>query len=71
MGRPSAYREGADPRDARFIEQSADFAAAVQGVPKEDLLSQEVRQQRRALTLGDGRRRFAPGARGIGRVAMV
>jgi tetratricopeptide (TPR) repeat protein len=47
----SAYRDGADPRDARFIELGADFAAAIHGMPKEDLLSQEVRQQRRALTL--------------------
>ena len=46
-----AYRDGADPRDARFIEAGADFAAAIHGLPKEDLLSQEVRQQRRALTL--------------------
>src|SRR5262245_38647375 len=46
-----AYREGADPREARFIEAGADFAAAIRGMPKEDLLSQEVRQQRRALTL--------------------
>ena len=47
----SAYRDGADPRDARFIELGADFAAAIHGTPKEDLLSQEVRQQRRALQL--------------------
>jgi len=47
----SAYRDGADPRNARFIELGADFAAAIHGMPKEDLLSQEVRQQRRALTL--------------------
>ncbi|MGH6736643.1 MAG: PQQ-binding-like beta-propeller repeat protein [Methyloceanibacter sp.] len=46
-----AYREGADPRNAHFIELGADFAAAIRGMPKEDLLSQEVRQQRRALTL--------------------
>ena len=46
-----AYRDGADPRDSRFIEAGADFAAAIHGMPKEDLLSQEVRQQRRALTL--------------------
>ena len=46
-----AYRDGADTRDARFIELGADFAAAIHGMPKEDLLSQEVRQQRRALTL--------------------
>lgn len=45
------YREGARPRDARFIDAGADFAAAIRDVPKEDLLSQEVRQQRRALTL--------------------
>jgi tetratricopeptide (TPR) repeat protein len=46
-----AYRDGADKRDAKFTELAADFAAAVHGMPKEDLLSQEVRQQRRALTL--------------------
>jgi tetratricopeptide (TPR) repeat protein len=45
------YRDGADPRDARFIELGADFAAAIHGTPKEDLLSQEVRQQKRALRL--------------------
>jgi tetratricopeptide (TPR) repeat protein len=47
----TAYRDGADPKDSRFIELGADFAAAIHGMPKEDLLSQEVRQQRRALTL--------------------
>ena len=47
----SAYREGANPRDAKFIELAADFAAAIHGIPKDDLLSQEVRQQRRSLTL--------------------
>ena len=36
---------------ASFIELAADFAAALHGMPKEDLLSQEVRQQRRALRL--------------------
>ena len=46
-----AYRDGADKRDAKFTELAADFAAAIRGMPKEDLLSQEVRQQRRALTL--------------------
>jgi len=46
-----AYRDGANPRDSRFIEAGADFAAAIHGMPKEDLLSQEVRQQRRALRL--------------------
>lgn len=45
------YRAGAGARDSRFIELGADFAAAIHGMPKEDLLSQEVRQQRRALTL--------------------
>ena len=45
------YRDGADPRDSRFVEAGADFAAAIHGMPKEDLLSQEVRQQRRALRL--------------------
>src|SRR5262249_47159510 len=47
----TAYRDGADKRDARFTELAADFAAAIRGMPKEDLLSQEVKQQRRALTL--------------------
>ena len=46
-----AYRGGANPRDARFMDLGANFAAAIHGIPKEDLLSQEVRQQRRALTL--------------------
>jgi tetratricopeptide (TPR) repeat protein len=45
------YRAGSDKRDAKFTELAADFAAAIRGMPKEDLLSQEVRQQRRALTL--------------------
>jgi tetratricopeptide (TPR) repeat protein len=47
----TAYRDGANPRDAKFTELAADVAAAIHGIPKEDLLSQEVRQQRRALTL--------------------
>ena len=34
----TAYRDGADPRDSRFIELAADFAAALHGMPKEDLL---------------------------------
>jgi WD40 repeat protein len=46
-----AYRDGADPRDTRFTELAADFAATIHGTPKEDLLSQEVIQQRRALRL--------------------
>jgi hypothetical protein len=48
----AAHRDGADKRDAKFTELAADFAAAIRGMPKEDLLSQEVRQQRRrALSL--------------------
>jgi tetratricopeptide (TPR) repeat protein len=47
----AAYRDGADKGDARFTELAADFAAAIHGMPKEDLLSQEVKQQRRALRL--------------------
>ena len=46
-----AYRAGASKRDRKFTELGADFAAAVHGVRKEDLLSEEVRQQRRALAL--------------------
>jgi tetratricopeptide (TPR) repeat protein len=45
------YRDGADKHDARFTELAADFAAAIRGMQKEDLLSQEVRQQRHALRL--------------------
>jgi tetratricopeptide (TPR) repeat protein len=47
----TAYRDAADARDAKFNELGADFAAAIHGMPKEDLLSLEVRQQRRALRL--------------------
>ena len=46
-----SYRGGVRRRDRGFKERNADFAAAIHGLPKEDLLSQEVRQQRRALTL--------------------
>ncbi len=46
-----SYRGGVRRRDRAFKELNADFAAAIHGLPKEDLLSQEVRQQRRALTL--------------------
>ena len=46
-----AYRDGAPARNGKFLDLGADLAAAVHGIPKEDLLSQEVRQQRRALTL--------------------
>jgi tetratricopeptide (TPR) repeat protein len=44
-----AYRGGANPRDDKFRELAADFAAVVHGMPKEDLLSQELRQQRNVL----------------------
>jgi tetratricopeptide (TPR) repeat protein len=47
----AAYRESAAPGDDKFTELAADFAAAIRGIPKEDLLSQELRQQRRALRL--------------------
>jgi hypothetical protein len=52
------YREGASARDARFADLAADFAAAIHGVLKEDLLSQEVRQQapRLAARPSSGRR---------------
>ena len=33
------------------MEAAADLAAAIHGLPKEDLLSQEISQQKRALTL--------------------
>jgi tetratricopeptide (TPR) repeat protein len=46
-----SYRDRADRRSTSFIELGADFAAAVRGVPKEDLLSEEVHQQRRALSI--------------------
>ena len=46
-----SYRNGARADDIKFMERAADFAAAVRGVPKEDLLSEEVRQQRRRLSL--------------------
>jgi hypothetical protein len=45
------YRNGGAPKGTEFMGLSADFAAAIRGIPKEDLLSQEVRQQRRAMTL--------------------
>ncbi len=46
------YREGgqtASKRNPDFLTRAADIAAAVHGVAKEDLLSDELRQQRRAL----------------------
>jgi hypothetical protein len=42
-----SYRDGNAPKGAEFMGLGADFAAAIRGIPKEDLLSQEVRQQRR------------------------
>jgi hypothetical protein len=45
------YRDGSIPKGIEFLALGADFASAIQGIPKEDLLSQEVRQQRRARTL--------------------
>jgi tetratricopeptide (TPR) repeat protein len=45
------YRNSASPRDARFTDLAASIAATLHGRAKEDLLSQEVRQQRRALRL--------------------
>jgi tetratricopeptide (TPR) repeat protein len=47
----SNYRAGADARDAKFTELAADFAAAIRGIPKEDLLSEEVRQQRNTVRI--------------------
>lgn len=41
-------------RDSVFRTRAADFAAAVRGLPKEDLLSEELMQQRRALRLAIG-----------------
>jgi hypothetical protein len=48
------YRDSATPRDAKFTELAADLAATIHGIAKEDLLSQEVRQQRRAVSLAAG-----------------
>ncbi len=48
----TAYGDGANRLDARFIELAAGFASAIHGMRNEDdLVSQEVRQHRRALTL--------------------
>jgi hypothetical protein len=43
------FRAGASRRDRRLTELAANFAATIHGRPKEDLLSEEVRQQRRAI----------------------
>ncbi len=45
------FRDAVNKHNARFADLAADFAAAIRGLPKEDLLSEEVRQQRRTLTL--------------------
>jgi hypothetical protein len=49
------YREGtrnaASKRDTKFTELVANFAAAIRGLPKEDILSEELRQQRIAAGL--------------------
>jgi tetratricopeptide (TPR) repeat protein len=45
------YGAGADTRDAKFIDLAANFASAIHGIAKEDLLSREVRQQRRNLMI--------------------
>jgi Tfp pilus assembly protein PilE len=45
------YRGSSSPRGAEFTGLCANFAAEIHGTPKEDLLAQEVRQQRRALIL--------------------
>lgn len=45
-----AFGEGnPDARDPKLLDAAADLAAAVHGIPKEDLLSRELQQQRRAL----------------------
>lgn len=45
-----AFRDGSpDARDPKLLNSAADLAAAVHGIPKEDLLSRELQQQRRAL----------------------
>lgn len=46
-----AFRKTVNQRDSAFVEAAANFAAAIQGIAKQDLLSQEVHQQRRALHL--------------------
>jgi tetratricopeptide (TPR) repeat protein len=46
-----AYRKGPGRRDGRFAHLAANFAATIRGVAKEDLLSEEVQQQRRAMRL--------------------
>jgi tetratricopeptide (TPR) repeat protein len=45
------HRAAPNARDPQLVERGADLAAAIHGIPKDDLLSQEVLQQRRALRL--------------------
>lgn len=45
------HREAPNVRDPHLVERGADLAAAIHGIPKDDLLSQELMQQRRALAL--------------------
>lgn len=45
------HREAPNVRDPHLVERGADLAAAIHGIPKDDLLSQELLQQRRAVAL--------------------
>ena len=45
------WRTAVKIKDPKFSTLAADLAATIRSIPKEDLLSQEVRQQRRALRL--------------------
>jgi hypothetical protein len=47
----TTYRGGTTRFDAKFIELAADLAAAIHGIPKDDFVSQDLRQHRRALAL--------------------
>ncbi len=46
-----SYRNETKTNDEHFTDLSADLASTIQGMPKEDLLSKELLQQRRMLTL--------------------
>ncbi len=53
----TAYRDGdarASKRNPDFLTRAADLAAPIHGIAKEDLLSDELTQQRRALRLAWG-----------------
>jgi len=41
------YRDGSAPKGIEFMRMGADFASAIRGIPKEDLLSQELRHDPR------------------------